>query len=363
MALPEGIQSGNKVLFIRADARQRMGTGHVMRCIALGQAWQDAGGRVIFMTCCDNTALKERISREGFLLKQIEYAYPDSTDKFSVLSCIEEYTIQSDIPWLVVDGYHFDQGYVQPIREAGTNVLFIDDYNHLPAYRCDLLLNQNFGSEVFHYATNAAATKMLGPEYALLRREFRNNTPPGRKRIEEVKRILITLGGSDPDNVTGQFLSALNTLDCSRLHIRVIIGAANPYSNELQRIQLESVAEIELLSGVSDMVEMYEWADLAVSAGGSTCWELCRMGLPFLIIIIAENQIRIAEGLDRAGAAVNLGWMENMNPEAVAETVGGLIRSVEQRELMAEKGRVLVDGQGASRVVERIIGEELKNEN
>ena len=294
-----------KTLLIRADANTRMGTGHVMRCIALGQAWQDAGGEVIFVSCCDSDVLKQRIKDEGFELVELSQAYPqDSTDLTKTLGVSKEYGVK----WIVTDGYHFDLDYQQSIRRAGFKLLYVDDYNHLSEYEADILLNQNIGAEEIEYRCNPECRKLLGIRCAMLRREFRqvkSKHPASRK----VKNILVTMGGADPNNATLDVLQALpSVLREGIAEVRVVVGPSNPHRKSLEYFSDSSDLSIVLLESVKDMPALIQWADFAISAAGSTCWELAVMNVPFATVIIADNQVRIAHQLEEIAGVPTLGW-------------------------------------------------------
>ncbi|MDF7825520.1 UDP-2,4-diacetamido-2,4,6-trideoxy-beta-L-altropyranose hydrolase [Pontiellaceae bacterium B12227] len=343
-------------LFIRADANSQMGTGHVMRCIALGQMWKDAGGEVVFLTCCSNDELLNRLVSEGFRVEPISHAHPEGEDVDETVACIVRSRPEADARpiWLVADGYHFDTNYQRGVRAQGIHLLCLDDYNHLSEYDCDVLLNQNVGSEELDYTLNADAVRLLGPRYSLLRREFRDRPISDEEIPARASNILVTFGGSDLDNVTSVIIHAINALNDPALNVKVIVGAANPNRATLEELIKQSPCSIEMISSVKDMASVFEWADLVVSAGGSTCWELCYLGLPFLVVVIAENQRRIAEGLDKAGAAINLGWHETLQVESVKSALYDLSMDPVRREDQRLRGRVLVDGNGAVRIVECI---------
>ena len=291
-------------LIIRADASTRMGTGHVMRCIALGQAWQDAGGNVSFVSCCDSDGIKKRIREEGFTLVELPDAYPRSEED---LSTTLELATQSGATWVVVDGYHFDLAYQQAVRQAGLKLLYVDDYNHLQEYDADILLNQNIGAEEFEYCCNPECRSLLGLRYVMLRREFRSL---GSKEECEgaVKHVLVTMGGSDPDNATLQVIKAFLRLDVESLLIRVVVGTSNLHLESLRNAIKGQSMQIELLTAVNDMSTLMQWADFAISAAGSTCWELASVGIPFATVILAENQQGIANGLETCCQLKCLGW-------------------------------------------------------
>ena len=292
------LQNANATLLIRADANARMGVGHVMRCIALGQAWQDAGGMVIFVTCCDSVEIKQRLAGEEFQLEVLSRSYPQyEADIVRALEIIHEF----DSKWMVVDGYHFDYEYQQTMRSSGVKLLYVDDYNHLPQYDADILLNQNMGAEEIGYQCNPECRKLLGSNYVMLRREFRQANPQG-EAPQSIKNILISMGGSDPGNATLDVLTTLSLMPSNdALHVRAIVGPSNPHKEELVSY-LESVdLPVELLESVKDMPSLIQWADFAVTAAGSTCWELLALRVPFVTVILAENQERVADQLmDRA---------------------------------------------------------------
>jgi UDP-2,4-diacetamido-2,4,6-trideoxy-beta-L-altropyranose hydrolase len=252
--------------------------------------------------------------------------------------------------YVVLDGYEFDFEYQRAVRTGGGRLLVIDDTVRLARYDADILLNQNLGAAQLKYNCNSDALVLLGPEYALLRREFtfwrsRLHTVP-----ETARKILVTLGGSDPDNVTLKVIQALRRLEIARLEIRVVAGPANPHIDELSDAAVAFPGRLELLNAVADMAPLMAWADLAVTGAGSTCWELACLGLPAVSLVMAENQRGIAEELGAAGVVFNLGWHEDVTAERIANAVDGLLFSSFRRLRMSQKGRALVDGKGAERV-------------
>lgn len=333
-------------LLIRADAGLRMGTGHVMRCLALAQAWQTSGGSVTFITACDSQALRNRLLEAGFALRVLDRAHPDPADWENSVAVLAAHPGA----WVVLDGYHFDPVYHQRVREAGHPLLVIDDLAHLAHYEADILLNQNINAEALAYHCAPNTTCLLGPQYVLLRPEFwpwrtwRRETPAvGRK-------VLVTLGGSDPDNQTAKVVRALAQLGLEGVEVVVVVGASNPHLGTLQALADQSPLTIRLARNVTDMPELMAWADVAISAGGSTCWELAFMGVPSLVGIIADNQVGIAEALASQNVARNVGWFETLGADQLAQTVVTLMKDEGERVRISQAGRRLVDGQGAQRI-------------
>ena len=340
----------NRRLIIRADANSRMGTGHVMRCLALAQYWMTHCGDVRMLSCCNCDVIRSRLKADGIDLVSLDAAHPAVGDLELTLKNADEW----DADWIVADGYHFDLAFQQGIRQGGRKLLLIDDYNHLDRYDADILLNQNVGAEHLDYSLGHGGRRLLGSRYALLRKEFVQTRPPVRPYDQKANRVLVVFGGADPDNVTLKVLKALNTIDDSDMRVRAVVGGANPHM-DLLRSESEAWSErFEILQNVMDMPALMLWADLAVSAGGSTCWELCYSGVPALILILAENQKTVTAGLAAAGAAENLGWFEGLDEAAIAESLNTLRSDAGRTRTMSRKGRELVDGKGSNRVAREL---------
>ena len=298
---------------IRADASTAIGWGHAMRCLALAQALPQ---------------------RPTFVMDDPPAAFVARAEPDADVVALGDPLPDAD--WVVIDGYHLGTDYQRAVREAGARVLVIDDHGHLDRYEADILLNQNLGAP--DYRNRAPGARLLlGPRYALLRREFRD--VPARATRDVACRVLVTLGGSDPDNVSSRVLEGLGSVALP-LEVQLIAGAGNPHVDALAR-----APGVELVVDAHDMPARMAWADLAVTAAGSTSWELARTGTPQLAIAIADNQRPVIHGLTEAGLAIDLGVGD------VAGAVEALARDRPRREAMSARGRELVDGRGALRVV------------
>jgi spore coat polysaccharide biosynthesis predicted glycosyltransferase SpsG len=150
-------------------------------------------------------------------------------------------------------------------------------------------------------------------------------------------------------------IQALGSLDLERVEVVVVAGASNTHREALQR-SLSMYPAIRLEESVTDMAAFMAWADLAISAGGSTCWEMAFMGLPNIIMVLAENQQEIARHLESHRASVNLGWHALVNEDDVLTAFRQLITDVRRRQEMSKRGRSIIDGYGASRVVSLLKG-------
>ena len=337
----------DRVLLVRADANARMGTGHLMRCLALAQAWKARGGQATFITACESEGLRQRLADEDFQVITLQRSYPDPAN-WEITS--QALAAHSEA-WVVLDGYHFDPAYQRQIKEAGHRLLVIDDMAHLDHYFADVVLNQNINAERLHYSCEPNTRLLLDTRYVLLRSEFLAWRGWQREIPEVAHKVLVTLGGGDPDNQTLKVIRALQQVDVDKLEAVVVVGASNPHFQELQSIAHNSQFAIRLAQDVTNMSELMVWADVAVSAGGSTSWELAFMGLPSVVLVLAENQQGIAAGLGEAGVVLNLGWYTEASIAQVANTLTGLLEDRGLRRQMSQRGRELVDGKGSERVV------------
>ena len=346
-------------ILIRTDASSKIGTGHVMRCLALVQAWLDADVQVTFLMTIKASALESRLQAEGIKVDYLLVSPGSQEDAEQTVSKAK--TLGS--PWVVADGYQFGADYQLTIKTAGLKLLLIDDYGHAKHYWADLVLNQNVCAHENLYAKRESSTQLLlGTSYALLRKEFWPWQGWQRKLPTVARKILVTLGGADPDNVTFKVIQALQMLKVNNLEMIVVVGGSNPHYEQLQEAvdDLESAIAITLRRNVTNMSELMAWADVAVTAGGSTCWELAFMGLPSLIIILVENQRAIAEKLDTTGAAINLGWHNNISTNALQQQTHRLANTPNLRQAMTERSRQLVDGEGSQRVLMHLQNQRLR---
>jgi len=338
-------------LVIRADANSQIGTGHIMRCLALAQTWQDQGGAVTFISHCESNSLRQRLLNEGMNLINIEKPYPTTDDLECTLENLSAISRQQLTKcWLVIDGYHFDAAYQKRIKEAGYKILWIDDYGHADHYYADLVLNQNiYADESFYIHREPYTQLLLGTRYVLLRREF-NSWQGWQRKIPDIARnVLVTMGGADQDNVTLKVIQALKQIEIPDLEAIIVVGPSNPNLAILER-EISDLTNLQLIKNASNMPELMVWADLAVSAGGSTCWEMAFMGLPNIIMIIADNQRAVAEELHKQSIASNMGWGKKNLLADLGQHIKSMILSKEHRQEFSIKAKQIIDGLGSQRV-------------
>lgn len=343
-------ENTNKALLIRADASTIIGTGHVMRCLALAQAWQENEGPVIFALAHSTPSLLARLEAEQFYVVSLAVEPGSDEDAQATIHLAQ----QQGATWIVADGYHFDSGYQLRIKQAGLHLLVIDDYGHADHYYADIVLNQNISASDSLYTNREPSTRLLlGTRYVLLRREFWQWQGWQREIPDIARKVLVTMGGGDPENVTFKVIQALQQVELVQFEAIVVVGGSNPHRAMLQQ-SVHDTPHIKLVQDVTNMPELMAWADVAIAAGGSTNWELALLGVPTIILVLAENQRPIAEHLHAHSVAVNLGWHYEITPEDIHQTFEPLLSNGTQRSAMVQSGQDLVDGYGSYRVIEAL---------
>ncbi|HSO33851.1 MAG TPA: UDP-2,4-diacetamido-2,4,6-trideoxy-beta-L-altropyranose hydrolase, partial [Labilithrix sp.] len=278
--------TSGEVLLVRADASATIGLGHVMRCLALAEAWLEGGGAVTFAMSEVPDALVSRIERAGARVARV--AAPEDAARLAR---------ELGARFAVVDGYHLGAAHQDALAGAGTRLLVVDDAGETATAAAALVLNQNAHASPSLYGTLGSGPELLlGLGYVLLRREFRASgaAPPARITPELARRVLVTFGGADTAQLTPRALEALAPLD--GLDVLVLAGAANPHASEL-RPPAGARATVRIEIDASDMAEKMRWADLALIAAGSTSWELAACGVPMIAVVAADNQRGVAAAI------------------------------------------------------------------
>ncbi|MFU3245987.1 MULTISPECIES: UDP-2,4-diacetamido-2,4,6-trideoxy-beta-L-altropyranose hydrolase [Pseudomonas aeruginosa group] len=352
----------------RADASLQIGTGHVMRCLSMAREIAVRGGECIFICREHKGHLIRQIQGLGFKVHTLpleacldsDTALPHarwlgSTQAKDAALCVEILK-HIDAEWMVVDHYALDEQWEAFIKPLVRNLFVIDDLTDRK-HDCNILLNQNLAVEPNGYAmlVPTDARILCGPAYALLRPEFHAARQESIKARQgrPLKHILVSLGGIDKDNITLRAIDAIKSLDgCQYFDLTVVMGPNAPWKNSVHSALKSFPGRAELRIGVSNMAELMVASDVAIGAAGSTSWERCVLGLPTLILILADNQLSIGRALQAEGAAqvIELEGLEHELPRQLAL----LMSRNEIREAMSQAASYVCDGLGVQRVVDHI---------
>lgn len=333
---------------IRADASVALGSGHVMRCLTLAQALRRQGAQVLFLCRRLPGHLGEEIRQQGFEVRWLGAG-----------SAPGEQQVHRGRPLdlLVVDHYGLDRRWEKAMRPCARAILVIDDLADR-GHACDLLLDQNLLPDLQHRYQGLlppGCRQLLGPRYALLREDFyRESSRPRLRR--DLRRLLVFFGGSDPANLTGR---ALRELAETALGADVVIGAGNPHRADIQALCDGNQGRWSLHVQTERMAELMAGADLALGAGGSSHWERCVLGLPALVVTVADNQVATTRLLHEQGACWWLGDKDSLPEGSFRQALDTLRRQPEMLIAMSGAARKLVPVDGGTRCVVNAVMERL----
>ena len=371
------------MVVIRADANSKIGMGHVMRCLSVADALIKRREEVLFVTA-DDTPVPLLI-KKGIPYRVLHTDYADMEAELPELLCIlQELTQRAELPEevlsrmssqrkdiaILVDSYYVTEKYLAALKKRMTTIYMDDIYAF--SYPVDMLINYNIYGEEMGYEKDAAFadTKLLlGTKYVPLREEFSAGAGYVQSRkefsegVENVTPaadggILITTGGSDSFNLAGQLLMEAMKYDALKeKEYHVVSGSLNPHIGELQALAKKH-ENIHIHCNVTNMAELMAESEVALSAGGSTLYELCAVGVPVIAFSFAENQERLVQTFVKRGIAQYGGNYRTDGNKMIQNTIAGLEKLCGDEALKTEyrrKALQLVDGRGAERIAEAII--------
>jgi len=342
---------------IRVDASLLIGTGHVMRCLALAHILKENGVDVKFICRRHEGNLIDKIRLSGFnvqeleVLEEIEVAnklshshWLGATQQQDAYDCIDILKAEKS-NWLIVDHYALDERWQKRLKSYYEKLMVIDDLADRK-HQCDILLDQTFGRQKEDYSvlTPKDCKLLLGSQYALLRPEFAKWRIYSLKRRSkpEFKQLLINMGGVDVDDCTGQVLDELLLCNLPKnLHINIVMGGSAPYLESVKSKADTLPYKTEVKIDVENMAEIMANSDISIGASGATTWERCCLGLPSIQFITAYNQELIANNLKKAGIVK---WTADGSLSALIETREDWMTDI------SENSSKICDGTGVSSV-------------
>lgn len=342
----------------RTDASLTIGSGHVMRCLTLASALHEQGHGCLFI-CRDYPGhLAQLIRSRGFGLKLLQHPKTDDSNwlGYDWIQDADETSLaiaswQPD--WIVVDHYDLDWQWEGVIGDKCTQLMVIDDLADRK-HQTDLLLDQNLGRKAsdYQHLISASTQLLIGPEYALLRPEFYywRGYSLKKRKSPRLKRVLITFGGVDVDNATGQVLEQLkNSRLPESVRIDVILSQQAPALQEIKQQVENHPWQITVHENVNNMAELMSHSDLCIGAAGSTCWERACLGLPTLMTSIADNQEHTVATLSE----LQLCWPFSLHKHDLPEKLNSILEN--PGTLLSQQSQRLLqtcDGLGTQRVLE-----------
>ena len=362
-------------IWIRTDGNEKIATGHLMRCLSIARACAMQKKQVVFLTADtqSETLLRERFDFPlEFNIQCLHSDYQDMDQELPTLRRIiqksrtpAERSLSKNKSWILVDSYYVTASYLEALKELG-QVAYLDDLVSFP-YPADCIVNYDILKNSKPDCYNMAALCLLGADYAPLRLQFQNVTYTVRQHI---KHILISTGGTDPFQMTEKLLqnilahpqqktesNRLSESALSNYHYHIITSCLNSRYDML--INLSSMhPNIHIYENVQDMASLMAQCDLAVSAGGTTLYELCAVGVPTISFAMTDNQLSAVQTFASSDIIPYAGDIR-IDIDGVLDVI---CRFLEEKEMpyskrleLSNKMRSFVDGYGASRIAETLV--------
>jgi UDP-2,4-diacetamido-2,4,6-trideoxy-beta-L-altropyranose hydrolase len=340
----------------RADASLSIGTGHVMRCLVLADALKARGARTAFLARDLHEGLAAEVRAAGHRLLALPALEPAAARARTASAAEPAFDWARDAEgscgqlaqrepwdWLVADHYGIDARWEKAARRCATRIWVIDDLADR-RHDCDALLDQGFDEDAAARYAGLVPPRcrlLLGPRFALLRKEILEARRRARPRDGRVRRLLVFFGGTDAGNHTALALEAARSAVPAQVQIDVVAGSGNPRLAALEA-QCASMANARLHVQTRRMAELMEGADLALGAGGVAALERCAVGLPSIVAIVADNQRRGMQHLARQGAILLAGAQGEVSATAYAERLAYALGHPDAvRELAARASEVM----------------------
>jgi UDP-2,4-diacetamido-2,4,6-trideoxy-beta-L-altropyranose hydrolase len=359
-----------KIAF-RVDSSFAIGSGHLKRCRTLAKELARRGSEVLFVSREHSGNLNELTRRDGFPVAKLPkpesskpmkgdiYAQwlgvPEQTDVEQTIGVLGEFRPD----WVVVDHYGLTAEWERRVRNAVAKVLAIDDIAR--QHDADILLDQNYADDhVSRYRgkLHDSCLTLFGPSYALLDEEYRVVAPLHSSAEGPAKRVVVSFGGGDLWNLTPTVIAALTSPLLSHLFIDVVIGGTNPNS-EAVKLAAARRPNTRVISSRDSLLELLLTADLAIGAGGASMWERCCLGLPSIVVCVAENQRPACEAMHRAKAIRYIGDAAGINSAMLEAAVIAALADIDALRKEASQSRAMVDGRGVLRVAEALLPSQL----
>jgi len=360
---------------IRVDASVNIGTGHVMRCLTLAECLKDKGADVYFISRVLDGDLTYFIEEKGFKCKVLDKPAIEVTlseddpvhAKWLEVSWLDDaletsnYLLKDKVDWLVIDHYGIDSRWHGQVRNLIESILVIDDLADRKL-DCNMLLDQNFYlniTERYSHLVSKSCECLLGPEYSLLRKEFIDNTLlKSCDGLSEIKRLFVFMGGADTTNETEKILRAVEQINEPILKIDVVVSSVNTQANMIQKI-CASRENIDFHCDITNISELMQNADIAIGAGGATTLERCYLGLPSLVIMVADNQKETTLALHEIGALHCIGWYKDVSENEICHVLQSYIRHPRSAAEICRSAKEVMGVKsysGVSGVVNKMLG-------
>lgn len=327
-----------KVLIL-TEGGKNLGFGHITRCTALYQAFEEREIIPKFIVNGDDSVI-------GLLVDKNYEIFDWLQDKERLFEIIKNVDI------VVIDSYLADFDTYKKISDLVKITVFVDDNKRLD-YPNGIVVNGSIYAEEMDYSEKEGVTYLLGTKYMPLRKEFWE--VPEKEIKKEIENIMITFGGDDMRNMTPKVLKLIKNRS-PEVNKYVVVGKGYNEKNikEIKSLKDENTFLLYNLSA-KEMKEVMVKCDLAISGGGQTLYELARVGLPTIAIAVADNQMDNIEGWEKAGFIEYAGWWEQPSIIKILESAMEAVSNKQVRKKRCKIGQHFMDGLVNNKIIEFII--------
>ena len=369
----------DSVIYIRTDGNSKIATGHFVRCLCIAQALEEMGKKVCFLVS-DHTSfelLKDLCNTVfdgvsfSFDTRILESAVFDNLDLEIDELCsflgdrkhLFDDTVSSTKitskgsntkPIILVDSYYVTEAYFQSLNQVAS-VAYMDDLRSFD-YDVDLVINYDVippsKEEEYKQAYTKAKTCLLGAAYTPLREQFQNQSVELR---DQIQNILVTTGGSDPYKFTESISSFLISEKFS-VDIHIVVGRLFQNIETLEALSIK-YPHVHLHQNIKDMASLMKQCDFAISAAGTTLYELCALGIPTISFTFADNQMIMAETFHETGAIPYMGDLRESSSicDKIYHHLENIINHPNLLQSQQQKMQYIVDGNGSIKIAEALI--------
>lgn len=358
------VDSPQRIL-LRVDGSHHLGVGHIMRCIALAQGFNLKGLRPIFIIRNHNQEIIRLIQRNNYDAEIIPRASNFIEDASLTLGFAHRYGANAIIIDLVnsdtVKNPSAYKGYLEALKSNDKFLITIDGFDEgyssteTPA-SSDISIIPYFGAENKKFNTSANTVYLLGPGYFIFRQEFIKVAKIERSINKKAQNILVTMGGSDPFDLTTKVVKALVKINRPHLNLRVVIGPGFNVSTEqkLKEILRDFKGIYKLLTTSNVLAKLMLWSDITITSSGLTKYETAVTGTPTIVISFNDFQAKLMDEFKKCGTTLHLGERRDIREDDIVCAVKSLLDDYNFRSKMSKNGKKLVDGRGVERIISRI---------
>jgi UDP-2,4-diacetamido-2,4,6-trideoxy-beta-L-altropyranose hydrolase len=346
-----------KVLF-RVDGSNRLGLGHIMRCLAFAEGFRKEGLASLFLIKDYDSIVAKIVKENGFEINTM----PPGFDFLMDASITVERASNPDIKLMVFDLSHADnmavpdmyERYLKDLLGANKFTIALDDFSKIDL-PFDIRIVPYYGAENVGYKSERCPRSLLGPAYFIFRKEFIEAAKLKRQIKRKAENVFITTGGSDPFGLTIKYLKALTKLEELSLNLKVFIGTAfsSELKQDIEQISKDFKGNIELRNG-NMFVESMLWSDLVLTAGGLTKYETAVTGTPSIAIATFQRESEMSKKFAKGGTNLYLGLATTVDEDIIAKTVRNVLSDHTLRTKMSAQGKTMVDGLGIERIISNI---------